>query len=138
MLIEKEVDFAIAAEDLIVYKVLSVPSPDYFCSIYRSFGYKVGQLYKTKITRSTNGTVFDSRDDIAYDNFDPKELIFIKQGFHSANKKLRLSHEVDDDTKVLVECIIPKGSKYYTNRTGCVVSNQIIVTGKIVKDVHAD
>jgi hypothetical protein len=138
MLIEKEVDFAIAAEDLIVYKALSIFSPDYFCSIYRSFGYKVGQLYKTKITRSTNGTVFDYQDDVTYENFDHKELIYISKGFHAANKKNRLSHEVDDDTKVLVECIIPKGSRYYTNRTGCVVSNQIIVTGKIVKDVHVD
>lgn len=37
----------------------------------------------------------------------------------------------------LVECIIPKGTKYYRNNRGDIVSEALIVTGKIIDELCA-
>jgi len=53
------------------------------------------------------------------------------RGFHSALTYERIS--IDKNDGVVVECIIPKGSTYFTSISDLAVSNQLIVV-KVIKN----
>lgn len=127
----------IAEKDITVYKLLE----GNMLSPYTNFTYEVGKLYKTTIKRELeeDRCCFDRRDhyDISkkWPNWpNDSSLKAFGRGFHAALKKERLmSNDVDTYYGDIYKCIIPKGSKYYVNISGLVVSNQIIVTNKKVK-----
>lgn len=121
----------IATEDIKTFKV-GYERVTKLRSYYRWFIYDFNQLYETEI----------------YPEYS-EGLYAITQGFHSYNPKKctyeRCFNEVDKnyskvqsktigklidkyfgDTSVF-ECIIPKGSEYYENEDGEIVSNQIII-----------
>ena len=52
------------------------------------------------------------------------------QGFHSALSKKRFK-ELAYCNSSIYKCVIPKGSEYYENLSGLIVSNQIIIKNKI-------
>ena len=62
-----------------------------------------------------------------YDDYDDR-LIYIRKGFHSYAIKDRITNLIQSMEKV-VECVIPKGSRYVLDDTGLCVSNRIIIKG---------
>lgn len=56
----------------------------------------------------------------------------INKGYHSY-ETLNVTKRHTNEYCRIIECIIPKGSIYYINRVGHIVSSNIIVTDKIVK-----
>jgi hypothetical protein len=133
MLIELNAKPIEATEDLEVFKVVvAYNEKENWCrSIYKSFYYIFDKLYQTETEESIEGVLFDDLDRIAH-GFDESKTKFITKGFHSANTKQRLKNHAICLHQKIVKCIIPKGSMYYINETGCIVSNQIIVTDKLV------
>jgi len=134
MLIELNAKPIEATEDLEVFKAIVVAyfEPKNHCSsIYKDFSYVFDKLYKTEMKESDDGAYFDYTDRIAYELINPKTK-FITSGFHSTSTKQRLNDHIRYSFQKIVKCIIPKGSMYYINKTGCIVSNQIIVTNKLV------
>jgi hypothetical protein len=129
MLIEANAKPIKAIADIEVCKVVHM-AIDFCSSIYQNFYYSTNKLYQTEMKESIFGTVFDDIDRDAYDiGIDTK---FITCGFHSATTRERLKSHATFSHHRIVKCIIPKGSMYYVNLTGCVVSNQIIITNKLV------
>ena len=64
--------------------------------------------------------------------------IRINEGFHSYIKLDTAENDLlyaalYPFTDVIVKCIVPKGSEYYINNRGEIVSSNIIYTGKWVK-----
>ena len=119
----------IASEDIKVFKIIE-KFENNIISAYKGFRYKIGQLYETEIRLTET---FSSA--------------FIQQGFHSYSNECRLERDctyleqpafrimfkgsrLDGFSKVSyykVNCIIPKGSQYYENEFGEIVSNKIII-----------
>jgi hypothetical protein len=127
----------IAECDIVVYKLLSEnANPIFFGG--RSL-YKLMKKYKTKVKRDKDDrSCFDDADSYALrkefgDYIYNEDVVSYSRGFHSAIYPYRFVEELstpmhDRCTKrVIFECIIPKGSEYYTNPSGLLVSNQIIV-----------
>jgi hypothetical protein len=104
-----------AKEDIICYKVLYYNENKLY-SVYRNFRYKINKTYRIfRWLKSDN---------------EKEQLEFfsvISRGFHSYIEIPRCYLE-----NVVVECIIPKGSKYYQNYCEY-VSNKIKII-KIIKD----
>lgn len=124
----KQKEPKIAKKDKTVYKILSIYKMDEFRSPFEGFIYKVGKKYSTKIKETSNNCAYDNIANAAKKlNTNYKSY---GAGFHSALKKDRL--KLDFSNERLVKCIIPAGSKYYVGFSGLVVSNKIIVTGKII------
>ncbi len=69
---------------------------------------------------------------IAYGDFwrTDVNLVSYAQGFHSALSKKRFK-ELAYCNSSIYKCVIPKGSEYYENLSGLIVSNQIIIKNKI-------
>ena len=99
----------VADKDIICYKRSDKYTdnktfiPEWYCD----FVYKLGKRYKTRIHEDDG---------------------FISKGFHSYSSTKRFTQFAYR----YVECIIPKGSKYYFNPTDMeYVSNQIIIKKNI-------
>ena len=121
----------IAKEDMIVYKAFSRRSMSYenmfFTSIHFPKTYEVGRIYNTTMKIIDSEMTYDSvtvteRQELI-DN--GKKVYAIGPGFHAAELKSRIFSERQ---RFICECIIPKGSKYYIDNTGLIVSNSIIVS----------
>lgn len=134
---ERNAVLKIAEEDINVFKI-AIKSENTIISAYKGFQYKIEQLYETEINLE-KGYTFASID----------------KGFHSYSNKCRLikgcSHfgysafRIMFKTRLLdsfgrhavpycrVDCIIPKGSQYYENEYGEIVSNKIILK-KVIDD----
>ena len=142
--LSKEViPFNIAAEDVEVYKVMFATESDRrLMSCYRRMLYDAGKEYEVEMTVSKldKGIL-------------GKYHMMIEQGFHSysldntivmrnvTNLSVICKETGDciESVKLLslikrvaVKCIIPKGSKYYKNDLGEIVSDQIIITGEAI------
>jgi len=134
-------DPCIAQEDLIVYKsFLKNTDENIFKTPFQFFTYEINKLYETEI-KLVKKTEFIGIEAFDNDSIDKSKLDFdvhkyinvISNGFHS----LKEPDRIDDDSIYeldlkIVECIIPKGSIYYTDNSGLIVSNKIIITNKIV------
>jgi len=130
--------------DMVVYKLLRKNAS----SLYHStMTYELGKLYKTKIMLGTSKYCFDDEDTDevtkAYGcNWSYDYSIFsFGEGFHSAIYPDRFTSTVGHSFsgwqgKAIFECIIPKGSKYYKNPSGLIVSNKIIVIKPINNEVR--
>lgn len=134
-------DPCIAQEDLIVYKsFLKNTDENIFKTPFQFFTYEINKLYETEI-KLVKKTEFIGIEAFDNDSIDKSKLDFdvhkyinvISNGFHS----LKYPDRIDTDSIGLfglkiVECIVPKGSFYYTDNSGLIVSNKIIITNKIV------
>lgn len=140
----------IAEKDIIVYKALIGNNDGTARSVYIfNHEYILEKLYKTTIKSSTSQySSLDNEDsekiDKAYnlrrspyamsrrDAVLNGELMSYTQGFHSALDKNRLRNEPNYSSNVSIfECTIPEGSEYYTNPSGLVISNAIIINKPI-------
>lgn len=142
-LISDKKTIQIAKEDISVYKVLRGNLKSYY------FGYKytLNELHTTKLKKRKLRDIWNAYDSVdeayLYENYSGwnprysdnvekidysvrKKLICVEEGFHSVLVSHRLSGP-SVAKGIIWECIIPKGSKYYTDNTNCIVSNQIII-----------
>lgn len=56
----------------------------------------------------------------------------IERGYHSYNTIKKAQEEIFFGDEIIIKCIIPKGTEYYINTNGEIVSSTIIVTDQIV------
>lgn len=134
-LITEQQEPLIAQEDMIVFKALR----RYLRSMYEGFKYEIGKLYSTNIKEEKDQSLICCFDCIdctflseKYEGWDydlPEVLKCFSEGFHSVLFIERLDKYVPSYS--IYECIIPKGSEYYTEPTGTVISNKIIITKKV-------
>ena len=132
----------ILKKDKIVYKLL--------CDDYRSKFYK-DYLYVPRILNTTEIKIAQDGDKWAFDKissnhyfdndneYNFQDLRFYGQGFHSINSLERyfnyIKNHPQSNDKILVKCIIPKGSEIYEDETGLLVSNKIIVTDNVLNNI---
>jgi hypothetical protein len=140
-LVEK-VEKQIAQEDIKTVKVLRDTGGE-FHAYFQRFKYEFGKLYKTKLHVENLGYVridkgFHSYNDTTVPHvktdggyigtctkIDPKTCI---QVTNSIGQLLACyTSALPAYNVVLVECTIPKGSEYWVNDDGEVVSNMIII-----------
>ena len=149
-LLTNQIKPKIADRDIIVYKkLIRLYSCDYgitkLVSLFKShFEWIIGKTYKTRMTvyphkKSPDKQYFDILVQDAYlnvveqkDRYHPncKHLVKVPkcsrtrcvvEGFHAFTTLDRGGRYKDD----LYIAIIPKGSKYYTDKTGLIVSDQM-------------
>lgn len=134
----------IAAKDIVVYKLGHViETTKEFLSLYQNYEYVPGIRNKTITLTPMKGLehVSQLRKD---------ELGVIYEGYHSYRDISLPFKGIKSDFRIIylgktrehigiynnyyvVTFIIPKGSQYYENDLGEIVSNNIIYTGKYVK-----
>jgi hypothetical protein len=128
-LVTKQKEALIAETDIPIWKLLNSRMNAWFFI----FQYDLNIVYGTKMGVNNNpGSCFD---DIVIEHYHPKdyrELTWVHEGFHSfINQKRALDYYLDRKNKCspripkIAEGIIPKGSLYYVDSTGLIVSNQI-------------
>lgn len=127
----------IAEEDIKVYKGFNLNIYNNLISPYNDFTWKSNKKYNTEINITD--------DDSALDQLAVDELFSIRdqgisynsigEGFHSALEKNRLDI---NDFDLIIECIIPKGAKYYEGLSKLAVSDSIMVTENVVnsRDIY--
>lgn len=142
----------IAVEDILVYKVMyRKPNNGRFRSLYRRMDYEPEKIYWTDVNPiSIDSPLYPEM--MIYKGFSPLYLeMKIDKGFHSYSMDKTMAtkdkyqiviynmenNEIVDsiffsDNLVIAKCIIPKGSKYYKNDLGEIVSDQIIITGEAI------
>ena len=141
---KKEATVNIAKEDIIVYKIVRMkgnklyPYFYHFNNIYTIN--KVNPLINIELEESLEETHYACINkgyhsyamipEIYKYKFSDDDVIFVN--YNTKYKFLRDTYELDDPL-CLVECIIPKGTKYYVNHLGECVSEQLIVT-KILEE----
>lgn len=106
----------IAKKDIYVYKI--VESIDKFncISAVKYFQYQYNKIYTQE-----SPIAFDSKENVWA----------IKEGFHSYKTLLKAKadyHKLHIDYYIIVQCIIPKGSTFYENENGEVVSDSIVIS----------
>lgn len=125
----------IAQEDGIVYKHLeyNLQSP------VQGFKYEEEKLYKSHI-RKCNLDHADLADNTCHEyinryysrdwRFLTQELIAFDKGFHSYEslERAKMEHWLGC---AIFKCTLPKGTEYYKDATGCIVSNQIIINHEV-------
>lgn len=128
----------VAKEDITVYKVVQVYPNGKILSYFHDFPYKLGEIYNTTIA------VKHFKD--YYNDF-----YFIEQGLHSYNYDLEIGIDPFIVTTTLTDssgaryygigiygvlCIIPKGTEYYVNELGDVVSTRIKLIALSTKELN--
>lgn len=119
-----------ADSDIKVYKIVTkTPRKNMVNSLYCGYTYKIGKLFEME-ERIIPGLVLSGANGKSY---------AIKKGFHSyatfEKVKMKFEEEITYAINpgvgmlVIVECIIPEGSRYYINNEGEVVSDKIIIAG---------
>lgn len=127
-LVTTDATIKIAKKDMIVYKLGTMSfSGKYFISEMQNYTYLLGVLNTCVISEpDADGQYYDQLVFDYYQDLSNKKYITI--GFHSAKKKDRLSGY---SFTQIVKCTIPKGSQYIEDKTGLVVSNQIIINKEV-------
>ena len=137
----------IVEENIKVYKYVRIIDGNYH-SEFNGFCYKQGVIYETKLKTSelslfSSIEMFDEvvikkyiPDGIKQGSIELQEYIMnnykcINEGFHSSFSKERLKNRLKDILKLrkdfeIREFIIPRGSEYYKDETGLLVSNRIL------------
>jgi hypothetical protein len=113
----------IATKNIIVYKLLNVTNGEYKSPYFK-------MIYKPEDIIETNKFTF------VVDNLSTGEhRLLINQGIHSYEKKNCLSvslrkliwENCSNNNGTLIKCVIPKGTPYFINAVGEVVSLKLIM-----------
>lgn len=123
-LVTHQTEPLIAQKDIRAYKLFrkDLSSP------HQGFQYERGKLYKTEFTFEVPGRwngefhYYDHEAINYYEMIDPQ--LSIEKGFHGAINISRLGLKPH---QIIIKYIIPKGSKYYLDGTGLIVSDQILI-----------
>lgn len=114
----------IAAEDIIVYKVMDKTITGRLLSIFRQMEYVIGEEYEAALK------YFDS-DDTDYYRREQGFIGRIEQGLHSYSRWNSILRQFIDDpygNAAVIECVVPKGAEYYHGIFG---SNYSIASNKL-------
>ena len=135
----KEVE-CIAEKDIVTFKLLNIHKKE-LRSYYRSFLYKLNTLYETRLEKqiSNNDTIEISE---GFHSYDIKCLVDKSYGLYGVfsakeGEKDWYIESVSTPDVVFVKSIIPKGSIYFRNIDGEIVSNKIIIK-ELLKVVVTD
>ena len=126
----------IARRDITVYKLGSV-SDKGFKSLYQNFIYKPKEINK-KFELNPIQSCIDKSLYVIYEGYHSyKDIVMPYSDLHSCCRtiylgKIELNH-YPYNIYHLATFIIPKGSVYYENIYGEIVSSNIIYTGKYIK-----
>jgi len=120
----------IAEEDIKVFKI-GESHRGMFYSMYKNFKYQLNQLYSINIyiNKDDDGVFVGSR---GFHSYDPSivHLKISKNGIIQwvvyAGQR-RLDYDIVIAGYVKAECVIPKGTTYYENDFGEIISEAIIV-----------
>jgi len=128
-LVTTDATIRIAKTNMIVYKIGAMsPKGKYFYSEMQEYRYTLGELNSCDISKPENdGLYYDVISSEYYEEMPNKQ--YISRGFHSARKKERFVHSYFFTD--VVKCTIPKGSQYIKDKTGLIVSNQIIINKQV-------
>ena len=136
-LITEQITPIILEKDLVVYKQIIRKNRNIVFSNFCEFEYKLGKLYQTDIEYSDNRSPYDSTASEYYysDTMIGKPLQSYGIGFHSvlSKERFRFVSKFDKNDRI-VSCTIPKGSEVYYDKTGLVISNQIVINKILKKD----
>lgn len=133
----------IAERDIVVYKIGSI-SGNMFISLYKNYIYKKGKINKDivlvpDIRYEVNG-VFRIEDPLyaiyrGYHSYTSISMSYSDLGLDS--RTIYLGKFAEDirlnNVYSIATFIIPKGSNYFENDRGEIVSSEIIYTGKYLK-----
>ena len=145
----KDVIAKIADNDIECFKIVLQDGSNTIYSYYQEFKYELNKLYKTELNfikhRSLGYTSIlqgfhsysnELKYDITYYNLIPLIKVFndkTDNTFQAYMVHSTLSNKNILAKSVIANCIIPKGSTYYVNEHGEIVSNQIII--KSIKEL---
>jgi len=115
--------------DIVCYKT-GCRAEDKFVSGIRSFEYTLNELYEAPLEESFEPEDICPADYVEteyYRGFTEETLRYIASGFHACLtvRGAEQNKGIFADTRV--RCVVPKGSLYYKDRTGLIVSNRMIV-----------
>ena len=118
----------IAEEDIICYKVVSLPMTVkgddcvHVKSNVIEYDYKIGEL---------NVSIDIKTDEQIYTDVDGSKFRIVKYGYHSYARISDIA--AVSSVQQIRECIIPKGERYFSDAYGKqLVSSNIIITDKII------
>ena len=116
-----------AKKDIVVFKNFDCEFEDGLLSPYQGHVY---QRYELNITNMVADNKFSTYMGYAVLNAYPdcteynNPYTHVHEGFHAYTN---LDYSRRYSTGLTTKCIIPKGSLYYKDKTGLIVSNQIII-----------
>jgi hypothetical protein len=122
----------IAEDDIPVFKILYKTLEGKYISPHRSYSYNIGEVYKSDIVLSVLDNYFVI--DVGLHSYSIDCVIDINTYGILVNDIG--SHFILDSyyqcssSPVLMNCIIPKGSTYYKNKRGEIVSDELMVIGE--------
>ena len=129
-------DVKIAKRDFYVYKIGRVSNKG-FNSLYQNFIYEPKEINKkvelNPIQRLEYGSAY-----VIYEGYHSyKDIAMPYSDLHQYYRTIYLG-KITNDIRLnniysIATFLIPKGSKYYENEVGIIVSSDIIYTGKYMK-----
>lgn len=123
----------VAEKDIPIFKVLHFSPDKGLYSPIQRFSYVLGQIYTTEMTYGSEGKFANHEewkwvDGLSFEK--KKDLIVIAEGFHAYTDKNFLPKVFF--AYIVAKGIVPKGSLYYENHLGLIVSNTI----KLIEQDH--
>lgn len=126
----------IAESDIECFKKVIIIK-DSITSIFYNFKWSYNKVFKTKLVVKTirvnlnrsdlKSFFYDTVSQDYYTNLFPSELLqCISEGFHSF-LNIRGVGKYEPLGTTIIQAIIPKGSEYFIDKTGLIVSNQLII-----------
>jgi hypothetical protein len=118
---------SIAKEDIVVYKAgLDSLEGNQFVSPFQSFKYELGKTYNVNFDYNNSDVAFDNKE-TKYKWKLTNSYAMVRSGFHALTtldkKRFNKGSRV---YATFGKFIIPKGSNYFKNSAGCIVSETII------------
>ena len=119
-----------AKRDITVYKLVNIFVKGHYSLIrspYNPFTYEDGIVYRAEMSDTGDKWFFDDLDVNYWVDKLPSKII--ATGFHAATNRERINtyELICLPNRMIVEFIIPKGSLYYKDGNGLIVSNQIML-----------
>ena len=128
----------IAKEDINVYKIVNKATKESCVSLFRDYTYYLN-ITPPLLTLGVMSAIFAKITE-GYHSYSSVNFVCdsIRKGnFGSYVKTIQLGNSKEkftvDNSLYLATFIIPKGSVYFTNEAGAIVSNIIRYTGKYLK-----
>lgn len=122
-LVTRQIKPKVLKKDLIVFKAVHENNEEVVSRYYR-FTWKKGVLEETEMkTLRCHFQCAEKFDDVVYQTYVYKKGLFteVSEGFHAFKTKARYPYVT------IREFLIPKGSLYFEDKSGLIVSNQMML-----------
>jgi len=131
----------VSDEDITVFKVMRKIKDGMYSSYFMEYPYSLGKIYEMNGLESHEGEDGYMTIEKGFHSYSSKECyIYLPYNSHGQiyiqkQRTWELSAVYDDTYNVcIIECTIPKGSKYYRNYYGEIVSDKIIINKEIPRE----